>query len=1034
MAWTLKFKDGIWYWSDGISTDATLPAAIYGHLDGAFLPGASPTPPAADVVCPRSVTFTLPGSPSATVKVVEDAGALDFTVSINGPKADLSGLFFDFTNSKLAGLTVSGDPDITQFVAGAGSVINLKNGVNLNGAKLNGANVSPFDVGMEFGLAGIGSNHRNIQTASFVLSDASRNLTLDDLLPIGESGAVGVRDLSVGQKLVTVAPYAPTATPDTVTTPEDVSIVIPVSALATDKNAGANLRISEIGTGAEGPQYGTVTIAADGRSLTYSPTTLDYLVDGILTGNQDAFQVCVSDGIGGQVTSFVTVNATPVADKPRLGVTVLGYLPGEVRLQVTATTDDFATINQGSDFINPLTLDPSHLSGATLSTPNIITTTGQPGTFTVEVDVLASGGTFGNLGVAATADETEAPSIQATSSTTQVIDIPKADAYAANVAEDGSISISIGTIASDGNPNAQLKITAVAPTPYGQVSIASDGQSLIYDAGAGLPLDYETNGALTGDQVQFVYTVTNALGGTNQNTITLTETPVADKPTVTLTLQKPHTGDSASETRYLLTATTGDFGTITNGSDYLKSLALGLTGNATNGATLSDTAGLLSGGSFNLPSHAGTFTDTIIVNTPSPSSGNINDLLTATATAAETENSAITAVGSASQAITIDASTFTKNLNFAANNQSIWQTGPAFTFDWNQFLGISGNGPNGEKTFGFSTGGFTGSSIGLTTGASLSASFGLKAGFQADLHITGGNFNADLPFQINLHDIYNKTTDALEIDPTFSILSGGSLTTTGPGGAFNLDAVFNAMASISGGIAVAGIGTHGSTSFSTTTTKNLLNFTSGQLHVSHSFGPLTVSAAWPQVNTTGNPGAPGHVSSSGTSQTALGVTVDLVALALDALDIPQSVIKGDIAGIINYDLLAGNIGFGAALGQSFNLAASGLGGVLDVGSSNTAESFSFGSPTIINNVSSLGLNPDGSIPLSLDLSANATLQNITSIVPQFLASLTVGKISAGPLSFTLAHLSTTVNLATIPVYNNTFAANFLGQNVSTSVV
>ena len=45
MAWTLKFKDGIWYWSDGISTDATLPAAIYGHLDGVFLPGASLTNP-----------------------------------------------------------------------------------------------------------------------------------------------------------------------------------------------------------------------------------------------------------------------------------------------------------------------------------------------------------------------------------------------------------------------------------------------------------------------------------------------------------------------------------------------------------------------------------------------------------------------------------------------------------------------------------------------------------------------------------------------------------------------------------------------------------------------------------------------------------------------------------------------------------------------------------------------------------------------------------------------------------------------------
>jgi hypothetical protein len=274
----------------------------------------------------------------------------------------------------------------------------------------------------------------------------------------------------------------------------------------------------------------------------------------------------------------------------------------------------------------------------------------------------------------------------------------------------------------------------------------------------------------------------------------------------------------------------------------------------------------------------------------------------------------------------------------------------------------------------------------------------------------------------------------LEVDPTFSILSGGSLTTTGPGGSFNLDAVFNAMASISGGVFVAGIGTSGHTSFSTTSTTNLANFTSGQLHFSHSFGPVNISLAWPQVNTTGSAGAPGQISASGTSQTALSVTVDLVALALDALGVPQEVIEGDIAGIINYNLLAGNVGLGAALGQNFSLNATGLHGVLDVGSAATPESINFGSPTIIDNVSSLGLSPDGSIPLSLSLSPDAMLQNITSIIPQFLASLTVGKISAGPLSFTLAKLSTTVNLATIPVYNNTFAANFQSQTVATSII
>jgi hypothetical protein len=81
----------------------------------------------------------------------------------------------------------------------------------------------------------------------------------------------------------------------------------------------------------------------------------------------------------------------------------------------------------------------------------------------------------------------------------------------------------------------------------------------------------------------------------------------------------------------------------------------------------------------------------------------------------------------------------------------------------------------------------------------------------------------------------------------------------------------------------------------------------------------------------------------------------------------------------------------------------------------------------------LGLS-GGSVPLSLSLTPDATLQNITSIVPEFLASLTVGKFSAKILgSVTLAHLSTTVPLGTIPVYNTTFAANFQPQTLHPTV-
>jgi VCBS repeat-containing protein len=358
---------GFWYWDNGSAV--TNPAALWAN-DVGFLPTLGNSPPIADVVCPRSITFTLDGKPSATLTVIEDGGNLDFTLTDNATdkkSSDLSGLFFDLTHSKLSTLSVSG-PQITQFVTGTGSVINLKNGVNLNGT-----GAPAFDVGMEFGLAGIGSDHQNIQSESFVLSDTAHDLSIDDLHPAGETGNVGVRDLSSGQKLVAVAPYAPKATPDVVTTLEDASITISVSALATDLNSGATLTIGAIGSGAQGPQYGTVTVAADGQSLTYTPTTLDYKVDGILTGNQDAFQVCVHDSLGGEVTSFVTVNATPVADAPTVGDTIAAPHAGDpatlIRFGVTVTSGDFATINQGSDYIQSLALSltGTNTSGITIT-------------------------------------------------------------------------------------------------------------------------------------------------------------------------------------------------------------------------------------------------------------------------------------------------------------------------------------------------------------------------------------------------------------------------------------------------------------------------------------------------------------------------------------------------------------------------------------------------------------------------------------------------------------------------------------------
>lgn len=583
MALVLKNKDGIWYWDDGVAGDPTQPAALRGAADGVFLPTDPTSPPAADVVCPRSINFIIPGSPGATVTVVEDAGKLEFTISDIGPKADISGLFFDFTNTKLAGLTAAG-LNITQFVTGANSVGNLKNGVNMNGRQ-----VSLFDVGMEFGLAGIGSDHQNLSTVSFVLSDAANDLSLDDLRPANETGMMGLRDLSVGQKLEAVTPFAPTATPDTVTTPEDISITIPVSALATDKNASATLKIMNIGTGPEGPQYGTVTIAPDGQSLIYTPTTLDYKVDGILTGNQDAFQVCVTDSFGGEVTSFVTVNATPVADTPSVADSVLTPHAADpatlFRFNVIVTSGDFGTITQFSDFIKSLgiAVSGSNPGAVTISdslgllSGGVINAPANPGQFTDEIDVsVPTGLTFTDtVALTGTNAETEDPTKTASKTVTQTI-----TADTETTLEDVAKVIPVANL--DSAPG--MKITGIGVGPkYGTVSIALDGSSLIYTP---TTLDDFVGGVPTGDQDVFQVYSSDGAGNNAVTLVTVKETPVADAPSLTVTVLPMHLGDPINEVRLQVSSQSGDFGTINAGSDFIKSLGLSLSGNVTSGYLL----------------------------------------------------------------------------------------------------------------------------------------------------------------------------------------------------------------------------------------------------------------------------------------------------------------------------------------------------------------------------------------------------------------------------------------------------------------
>jgi Bacterial Ig domain len=281
--------------------------------------------------CVRSITFTIPSTsagPATQVYVEELSGNLVFTVDLLDTAAltgDLRGLFFHMTEAALAGLSVvNADAAVTETRIARNSVIDLGNGANLQGAVKSG-----FDVGIEFGEAGIGIGKLDVNgPVSFTL-DGTQNLTLDLLTHM----QYGSRITSIGapagsrsgsSKDLVVAPAAPDAQADSYqifedgqsglndpsATPDGVLFAV----LANDTDAdGDTLTVTDV----HGAAHGTLQIV-DGPDADLLPgDAVLYTPDKDYAGG-DSFEYCVSDGHGGTDFASVDVLVVTVADVPTL--------------------------------------------------------------------------------------------------------------------------------------------------------------------------------------------------------------------------------------------------------------------------------------------------------------------------------------------------------------------------------------------------------------------------------------------------------------------------------------------------------------------------------------------------------------------------------------------------------------------------------------------------------------------------------------------------------------------------------------------
>lgn len=314
--------------------------------------------------CVRSITFTIPGdddSPSIQVMVVEDAGKLNFTATVeesDSMTADLRGVFFNFaelSQNKIEGLSVEGD-DVTDFAAEQGEVITLGNDANMRGK-----GIQPFDVGLEFGTMGIGKD--DIQTTQFTLSNEGEDLTLDDIAHVlfgarlTSIGIEGERDGSA--KLTATSPAAPTAVDDAYAIYEDGQsglespTHIPVGqvfqVLDNDTDAdGDTLTITDI----HGAAHGTLVIVDGDDADSDAGDAIMYIPDSDYAG-EDSFEYCISDGHGGTDFAEVNVAIEAVADIPDLSYEILaGEEINEIIVRVTATQTDA----DSSEFIDRIML------------------------------------------------------------------------------------------------------------------------------------------------------------------------------------------------------------------------------------------------------------------------------------------------------------------------------------------------------------------------------------------------------------------------------------------------------------------------------------------------------------------------------------------------------------------------------------------------------------------------------------------------------------------------------------------------------
>lgn len=514
------------------------------------------------------------------------------------------------------------------------------------------------------------------------------------------------------------------------------------------------------------------------------------------------------------------------------------------------------------------------------------------------------------------------------------------------------VAVTIDAVANDTDADLdQLTVTSVGDPQNGTAMIVDN--AIVYQG----DLHWSGTDKLT-------YTITDGNGGWDTASITVEVAAVADAPDLSVGIAA---GAGVQEAIINIASALVD-------ADGSESLALRVSG-------LPDDVTMVGAPGGVIADPTGSDSLTLLL----PEGRDFDFDLAVTAIATEVSNGDMASTTETVN-IVFDYEEQQRNATFEADGLDMWGPGPAFTFDDERFLGLD------------ESGGRSGGSL-----ITYEYSYDLKMGLDSDLHIEGGEFSADVPYDFDFATAYNRATDALAIDTAASLAAGGRFLTAGPSMTYALDFIFEAALAAELGIKVnLGVDTLEEEFFDFSTglewSNTLIDYdseTSGGLQLPLPFG-FSGYIEWPQLSVAGDEGISGLYTGSGASSNFVQLNNDVDQLLADILfsGVNPFDFTADVPGAeATLELLDVDLSAGLNFIQDFALQAGRLDASL-MFEDGSEQGFTFGDRLVFSEASRLDADGDGDIDFNfaMDL-VDSTFSNDTDIGFNVGYNLDVGRVN-----------------------------------------